>query len=138
MSMTLSMTAAEWLGVLGACLFALMMLLFTAGRLLVGQIEKRLDSRFATLDEQRKDGQSAWMDLFNEHTRQFNEHTRHDEREFESIQASLVAITSELSRNYVRREELQDHLRDLRTRSQLLDEKLDRVLLAIGGIHGSP
>lgn len=131
MSMTLSMTAAEWLGVLGACLFALMMLLFTAGRLLVGQIEKRLDSRFATLDEQRKDGQSAWMNLF-------NEHTRHDEREFESIQASLVAITSELSRNYVRREELQDHLRDLRTRSQLLDEKLDRVLLAIGGIHGSP
>lgn len=131
MSMTLSMTAAEWLGVLGACLFALMMSLFTAGRLLVGQIEKRLDSRFATLDEQRKDGQSAWMDLF-------NEHTRHDEREFESIQASLVAITSELSRNYVRREELQDHLRDLRTRSQLLDEKLDRVLLAIGGIHGSP
>ncbi len=131
MSMTLSMTAAEWLGVLGACLFALMMLLFTAGRLLVGQIEKRLDSRFATLDEQRKDGQSAWMDLF-------NEHTRHDEREFESIQASVVAITSELSRNYVRREELQDHLRDLRTRSQLLDEKLDRVLLAIGGIHGSP
>jgi len=131
MSMTLSMTAAEWLGMLGACLFALMMLLFTAGRLLVGQIEKRLDSRFATLDEQRKDGQSAWMDLF-------NEHTRHDEREFESIQASLVAITSELSRNYVRREELQDHLRDLRTRSQLLDEKLDRVLLAIGGIHGSP
>lgn len=131
MSMTLSMTAAEWLGVLGACLFALMMSLFTAGRLLVGQIEKRLDSRFATLDEQRKDGQSAWMDLF-------NEHTRHDEREFESIQTSLVAITSELSRNYVRREELQDHLRDLRTRSQLLDEKLDRVLLAIGGIHGSP
>lgn len=131
MSMTLSMTAAEWLGVLGACLFALMMLLITAGRLLVGQIEKRLDSRFATLDEQRKDGQSAWMDLF-------NEHTRHDEREFESIQASLVALTSELSRNYVRREELQDHLRDLRTRSQLLDEKLDRVLLAIGGIHGSP
>lgn len=131
MSMTLSMTAAEWLGVLGACLFALMMSLFTAGRLLVGQIEKRLDSRFATLDEQRKDGQSAWMDLF-------NEHTRHDEREFESIQASLVALASELSRNYVRREELQDHLRDLRTRSQLLDEKLDRVLLAIGGIHGSP
>lgn len=131
MSMTLSMTAAEWLGVLGTCLFALMMSLFTAGRLLVGQIEKRLDSRFATLDEQRKDGQSAWMDLF-------NEHTRHDEREFESIQASLVALTSELSRNYVRREELQDHLRDLRTRSQLLDEKLDRVLLAIGGIHGSP
>ena len=131
MSMTLSMTAAEWLGVLGACLFALMMSLFTAGRLLVGQIEKRLDSRFATLDEQRKDGQSAWTDLF-------NEHTRHDEREFESIQASLVALTSELSRNYVRREELQDHLRDLRTRSQLLDEKLDRVLLAIGGIHGSP
>ena len=41
-------------GVLGACLFALMMLLFTAGRLLVGQIEKRLDSRFATLDEQRR------------------------------------------------------------------------------------
>lgn len=131
MSMTLSMTAAEWLGVLGACLFALMMLLFTAGRLLVGQVEKRLDSRFATLDEQRKDGQSAWMDLF-------NEHTRHNEREFESIRASLVALTSELSRNYVRREELQDHLRDLRTRSQLLDEKLDRVLLAIGGIHGSP
>lgn len=131
MSMTLSMTEAEWLGVLGACLFALMMLLFTVGRLLVGQIEKRLDSRFATLDDQRKDGQSAWMDLF-------NEHTRHNEREFESIQASLVALTSELSRNYVRREELQDHLRDLRTRSQLLDEKLDRVLLAIGGIHGSP
>lgn len=131
MSMTLSMTAAEWLGVLGACLFALIMLLFTAGRLLVGQMEKRLDARFAMLDDQRKSGQSAWMDLF-------NEHTRHDEREFESIQTSLVALTSELSRNYVRREELQDHLRDLRTRSQLLDEKLDRVLLAIGGIHGSP
>lgn len=131
MSMTLSMTTYEWLGVIGAVLFALLMLLITAGRLLVGQIEKRLDSRFAMLDEQRRSGQSAWMDLF-------NEHIRHDEREFESVQASLAALTSELSRNYVRREELQDYLRDLRTRSQLLDEKLDRVLLAIGGIHGSP
>ena len=131
MSMTLSMTTHEWLGAIGAILFALLTLLITAGRLLVGQIEKRLDSRFAMLDEQRRSGQSAWMDLF-------NEHSRHDEREFESVQASLAALTSELSRNYVRREELQDYLRDLRTRSQLLDEKLDRVLLAIGGIHGSP
>ena len=113
--MALSMTEAESAGVLGACLFALMMLLFTAGRLLVGQIRNGWTRALQrSMNSVRTVNPPGWTCSMSIPTTM--------SAEFESIQASLVALTSELSRNYVRREELQDHLRDLRTRSQLLDE----------------
>lgn len=64
MSMTLSMTAAEWLGVLGTCLFALMMLLITMGRLLLAQIDKQLNARFTAAEEARKHASEQWQTNF--------------------------------------------------------------------------
>lgn len=64
MSMTLSMTAAEWLGVLGSCLCALMMSLFAMGRLLLSQVQKRLDERFSTMEESRAHAAEQWRNSF--------------------------------------------------------------------------
>lgn len=129
--MTLTMTTAEWLLVLGGFLSALGVLLASMGRMLLNQFQGRLDAKFVALDEQRKLGQQTWVEMFNENGR------RH-EREMDLVRTDITTLSMELTRNYVRREELQDKLADLRARTQLMDEKLDRVLLAIGGKRDTP
>lgn len=64
MSMTLSMTAAEWLWVIGACTVALMTLLLAMGRLLLAQIEKQLNARFTAAEEARKHASEQWQTNF--------------------------------------------------------------------------
>ena len=131
--MSLTLSAAEWLGLAGSLLGSLFALLFLMGRVLLRQVEQRLDARFVILDQQRQDGQRAWKTTF-------DEHLRREEREFETtrdMQNTLHSLAYDLATNYVRRDELRDQLAELRATSRLLDEKMDRVLLAVGGIHGT-
>lgn len=48
--MSLTLSAWEWLSLLGGSGVALVTLLFTLGRVLLHQVERRLDSRFGQLD----------------------------------------------------------------------------------------
>jgi len=94
MSMTLSMTAAEWLGVLGTCLFALVMLLITMGRLLLAQIDKRLDTRFTAAEEARKHASEQWQTNF---VALENRHAETDRR--------LMQLLIDLPNQYERRDD---------------------------------
>ncbi len=64
MSMTLSMTAYEWLGVLGAALVALLTFIFWMGWLFLRQIEKWLDARFAAMETVRSHASEQWRSSF--------------------------------------------------------------------------
>lgn len=116
--MTVTMTVAEWLWVIGSCVVALAALLISVGRLLISQIDKRLDARFEALDKQREDGQAAWQALF-------AEHIRHDEREFGAINSTLSALSANLSEHYVRKDEVQGIV------GKDLEDKFDKIINAI-------
>lgn len=116
--MTVTMTVAEWLWVIGSCLFAIAILLISVGRLLVSQIDKRLDARFEALEKQREDGQAAWNALF-------AEHIRHDERELGAINSTLSALSTNLSERYVRKDEVRGIV------GKDMEEKFDKIINAI-------
>ena len=73
--MSLTLSAAEWLGLLGGSLSALFGLLFLMGRVLLGQVEQRLDARFAALEAHRQQASGQWRDNFSalDHTVRSNE-----------------------------------------------------------------
>lgn len=116
--MTVTMTAAEWLWAIGSCLFAISVLLVGVGRLLIAQIDKRLDARFDALEAQRRDGQEAWQALF-------AEHIRHDERELLAVNATLSALSTSLSERYVRKDEVRGIV------GKDLEDKFDKIINAI-------
>lgn len=116
--MTVTMTVAEWLWVIGSCLFAIAILLISVGRLLVSQIDKRLDARFEALEKQREDGQAAWNALF-------AEHIRHDERELGAINSTLSALSTNPSERYVRKDEVRGIV------GKDMEEKFDKIINAI-------
>lgn len=116
--MTVTMTVAEWLWVIGSCLVAIAILFSGIGRLLIGQIDKRLDARFSALDKQREDGQAAWQALF-------AEHIRHDERELGAINSTLSALSTSLSESYVRKDEVRGIV------GKDLEDKFDKIINAI-------
>lgn len=116
--MTVTMTVAEWLWVIGSCLSAIAILLISVGRLLVSQIDKRLDARFEALEKQREDGQAAWNALF-------AEHIRHDERELGAINSTLSALSTNLSERYVRKDEVRGIV------GKDMEEKFDKIINAI-------
>ncbi len=116
--MTVTMTAAEWIGVISSFLFAIAVLLVSVGRLLIAQIDKRLDARFDALEAQRRDRQEAWQALF-------AEHIRHDERELGAVNATLSALSANLSGHYVRKDEVRGIV------GKDLEDKFDRIISAI-------
>ncbi len=90
MSMTLSMTTYEWLGVIGACLFALAAI----GQLLLTQINKQLDVRFKAAEEARKHASEQWQTNF---VALENRHAETDRR--------LMQLLIDLPNQYERRDD---------------------------------
>lgn len=64
METTLILTVAEWLTVIGGCLAALMTLLLVTGKLLLSQVERRLDTKFAAMEESRSHAAEQWRNSF--------------------------------------------------------------------------
>lgn len=54
----------EWLGVIGTLLGALIPLLFGLGKMLLVQLEKRLDTRFAAQESHRETASAQWRENF--------------------------------------------------------------------------
>ena len=97
-------------------LLAFLGFLFAAGRLLLSQIDRRLDDRFVTIEKAREDGQASWRQTFTQHIEEERRETdllRNIEREFLRFQA-------ELPLQYVRRE---DYVRG----QSVIEAKLDAL-----------
>jgi len=97
-------------------LLAFLGFLFTAGRLLLSQIDRRLNERFETIEKAREEGQATWRATFTQHLEEERRETdllRNIEREFLRFQA-------ELPLQYVRRE---DYVRG----QSVIEAKLDAL-----------
>lgn len=90
--------------------------LFAAGKLLLSQIDRRLNERFETIEKAREEGQATWRQTFTQHLDEERRETdllRNIEREFLRFQA-------ELPLQYVRRE---DYVRG----QSVIEAKLDAL-----------
>ncbi len=90
--------------------------LAAAGRLLLSQIDRRLNERFETIEKAREEGQATWRQTFSQHLDEERRETdllRNIEREFLRFQA-------ELPLQYVRRE---DYVRG----QSVIEAKLDAL-----------
>ena len=90
--------------------------LFAAGKLLLSQIDRRLNERFETIEKAREEDQATWRQTFAQHLDEERRETdllRNIEREFLRFQA-------ELPLQYVRRE---DYVRG----QSVIEAKLDAL-----------
>jgi len=97
-------------------LISFLAFLFAAGKLLLSQIDRRLNERFETIEKAREEGQATWRQTFTQHLDEERRETdllRNIEREFLRFQA-------ELPLQYVRRE---DYVRG----QSVIEAKLDAL-----------
>lgn len=94
------------------------------GKLLLGQVEKRLVERFAAQDAAREVTQKHWDDQFDKLERATKEEAGH----WLQIERDLMSLKADLPVQYVRRE---DYVRN----QTVLEAKLDAVAVRIENIQ---
>ncbi len=90
------------------------------GKLLLTQIDKRLDERFATQEEVRRAGQQIWQ-------KAFDDHMAAERRETEALHAlekDFLRFQGDLPLHYIRRE---DYIRN----QTIIESKLDGLALRL-------
>jgi len=95
-----------------------------AGRLLLAQIDKRLDLRFELLESARQAGAKHWDERFGSILSQQKEDTESVRR----LERDLMGLRAELPERYVRRE---DYIRG----QTVIEAKLDSLALRMENIH---
>ena len=97
-------------------LLAFLGFLFAAGRLLLSQIDRRLNDRFETIEKAREEGQATWRQTFTQHL----EEERRETDLMRSIEREFLRFQAELPLQYVRRE---DYVRG----QSVIEAKLDAL-----------
>lgn len=120
--MDISMRLEFWHLVL--MMIAFFTLVGSFGQLLLSQIDKRLDERFAAQEEARKTGQEAWR-------KEFDLHLQAERRETDALiqlEKDFLKFQGELPRQYVLRD---DFLRN----QTIIESKLDGLGLRIENLQ---
>ena len=97
-------------------LLAFLGFLFAAGRLLLSQIDRRLNDRFETIEKAREEGQATWRQTFTQHL----EEERRETDLMRSIEREFLRFQADLPLQYVRRE---DYVRG----QSVIEAKLDAL-----------
>ena len=97
-------------------LLAFLGFLFAAGKLLLTQIDRRLNERFETIEKAREEGQATWRATFTQHLDE--EHREADL--LRNIEREFLRFQAELPLQYVRRE---DYVRG----QSVIEAKLDAL-----------
>ena len=97
-------------------LLAFLGFLFAAGRLLLSQIDRRLDDRFEAIEKAREEGQATWRQTFTQHL----EEERRETDLMRSIEREFLRFQADLPLQYVRRE---DYVRG----QSVIEAKLDAL-----------
>ena len=110
-------------------LLAFLGFLFAAGRLLLSQIDGRLDDRFAAIEKAREEGQEDWRRTFAQHI----EEERRETELISNIEREFLRFQAALPLQYVRRE---DYVRG----QSVIEAKLDALyselkVVQIKGVH---
>ena len=87
-----------------------------AGKLLLSQIDRRLNERFQTIEKAREEGQATWRATFTQHL----DEERHETDLLRNIEREFLRFQAELPLQYVRRE---DYVRG----QSVIEAKLDAL-----------
>ncbi|NLR73566.1 hypothetical protein [Leeia aquatica] len=98
--------------------------LFAAGKLLLAQIERRLNERFAAMESARETAGRHWDERFGA----LLEHIKREAEGWQSLEREFLRFQADLPLNYVRRE---DYVRN----QTVIEAKLDAVALKIENIQ---
>lgn len=93
---------------------------FAAGKLLLAQIDRRLDGRFAAMEEARRTGQSHWDKQF----AALAEQNRREAQGWLQLERDFLGWKAEMPIQYVRRE---DYVRN----QTIIEAKIDGLRLSI-------
>lgn len=91
-----------------------------AGKVLIGQIDKRLEDRFAAMEVARRAGAEHWQTVFAEHLEQ----EKSEAAMLRQMEREWMAFRADLPIQYVRRE---DYVRN----QTIIEAKLDQLRLSI-------
>lgn len=112
--MTITVDTWQLILAIGSLLSVFTVVMFTAGKLLIGQFDRRLNERFTALDESRVDSQNHWDAKFATLERA----TSADAEEWRRIERDFMKFQTTLPIEYQRRE---DAIRD----QSRIESKLD-------------
>lgn len=98
--------------------FASVML--AAGKLLIGQFEKRLDERFSAQEKSRQESQAHWDAKF----AALEQASANDAKEWQRIEREIMGMKADLPVHYVRRD---DYIRN----QTIIEAKIDGLAVRI-------
>lgn len=98
--------------------------IWTAGRLLLGQIDKRLDTRFDSMEQTRRDSSAHWDSKF----KAVLDDQQRGADAWRNLERDFFKLRGDLPLEYVRRE---DFIRN----QSVIEAKLDAVMLHIQNLQ---
>lgn len=119
------MTIQVDFGQLVGLLIAFLGFVFAAGKVLLGQIDRRLTDRFAAMEKARVESTKHWDDRF----ATLESQSRADAANWLKLERDFLKFLAELPLQYVRRE---DYVRN----QTVLEAKLDAVGAKIDKLNG--
>lgn len=104
-------------------LLAFLTVVFTFGKLLFAQVDRRLDERFDAMESSRRESQAEWGRRFDQLQRASSE----ERDQMRRVENDLLKLRAELPERYVLREDW------LRTQS-IVELKIDKLAMRIENI----
>lgn len=118
--MTINVDVWQLIGALGSLLGMFVLVMFTAGKLLIGQFDRRLNERFMAQDAARKESQRHWDTKFTA----LENAAAAEAREWQRIEKEILLMKAELPDRYVRRD---DYIRN----QSVIESKIDGLAMRI-------
>ncbi len=106
----------QLLSALGACALLFLGFVFGAGKMLLSQIERRLDERFQAQEKERQEATKHWDARF----KAMESNTREELAEWQRIDRDLLKLQADLPMKFVLRE---DYIRG----QSVIEAKLDAL-----------
>ncbi len=119
-AMTITFDVWDLLRGIGPLLTGFVVALFTLGKLLIGQFDKRLNERFTAQDVARKESQKHWDTKF----AALENAAAAEAKEWQRIEKDFLNMKAELPNQYVRRD---DYIRN----QSVIESKLDGLAVRI-------
>lgn len=118
--MTLSVDFWQLLAMAIGILTAFISVMFAAGKMLIGQFEKRLDDRFSAQEKSRLEAQAHWDAKF----AALEQASANDAKEWQRIEREIMGMKADMPVNYVRRD---DYIRN----QTIIEAKIDGLAVRI-------
>lgn len=118
--MTITIDVWDLLKGVSPLLAAFVVAMFTLGKLLIGQFDKRLNERFTAQDKAREVSQKHWDTKF----AVLESAAAAEAKEWQRIEKDMLLMKAELPNQYVRRD---DYIRNL----SVIESKIDGLAVRI-------